>query len=654
MNLIELECDNQNSSGFQDDDTWWGSFSMEEDNHRNNLVNDAENYQHTGDMEDLFASDPKCPADYVEPQVAKRRKFNSDSTKSSSSATNTQEVVSPITESLSVFSQQAIPNQKTAEPNSSSNTTPKVTSQRTQRPTGQESLLSQVSPSGLNNSSKNDLPITPSNGQDTDLRTIPVINPVSSLNIHLSQSSTNAITTPEIFQTPSATHLLFIPESHQMVQQQPCGVTGVPLGPTISQSPQMQVDSNVYGHQLSPQQPRNQRPPFTAFLPEQNLCFTPFRRSLNQQPTTSVPQGSVQATQQPTEHATSLCLPAPPASNTNLQQSSPPVLDRSSIKPQLREVMEKFENKIKMDAELRQAFNIVFPARSIEVEELKRKMLSERRQAALRENVLKKMITEFQDNATAQEALQTRAMGLLTQLRADPQHDRSWVCLNYNKDGQLCNHIQKEFYLLAKVWKRRERCSKCKSKTHELSRKYLDDDAAISSWNFEKDGPAMPDNTQSLKRTRDMTDKPAVTPLFFVDPNRRQSLPSLTVAGQDLEQDSSSRWASLPPPTKKKTRNHAPLNNTKETRDTLRAALGTPSKAWMQAPKQIETIVLDDDNDEEVETDQSEESPDDTPAVEPETSFEDSMETDFEAAFDADFEAELEADLTAAFEEELV
>ncbi|KAF7855451.1 hypothetical protein EAF04_010193 [Stromatinia cepivora] len=654
MNLIELECDNQNFSGFQDDDTWWGSFSMEEDNHRNNLVDDAENYQHTRDIDDLFASDPKCPADYVEPQVAKRRKFNSDSTKtSSSSAKTTQEVVSPITESLSVFSQQAMPNRKTAEPISSSNTIRKVTSEITQQPTGQESLLSQVSSSGLNSSSNNDLSVTPSNGQDTDLRTIPVINPVSSLNTHLSQSSTNAITTPEIFQTPSATHLLSIPESHQMAQQQPCGLTGVPLGLTISQSPEMQVGSNVYGHQLSPQQQRSQRPPSTAFLPEQNLGFTPFRPSLNQQPT-SVPQGSVQAPQQPTEPTTSLCLPTSPSSNTNLQQSSPPILDRSSIKPQLREVMEKFENKIRMDAELRQAFNIVFPARSIEVEELKQKMLSERRQAALKENALKKMITEFQDNATAQEALQTRAMGLLTQLRADPQHDRSWVCLNYNKNGQLCNHIQKEFYLLAKVWKRRERCSKCKTKTHELSRKYLDDDAAISSWNFEKDGPTMPDNTQSLKRTRDMTDKPTVTPLLFVDPNRRQSLPSLSVAGQGLQQDSSSRWASLPPPTKEKTRNHAPLNNTKETRDTLRAALGTPSKAWMQAPKQIETIVLDDDNDEEAETDQSEESPDDSPAVEPETSFEDSMEHDFEAAFDADFEVELEADLTAALEEELV
>ncbi|CAD6445307.1 2a4a47cc-7ef8-487d-a6ed-046b2f22a85c [Sclerotinia trifoliorum] len=627
---------------------------MEEENYRNNLMKDAENFQLTGDIEDLFASGPKCPVDYVEPQVAKRRKFNSDSTKSSSpSPKNTREAVSPISESLSVFSQQAMPNQKTAEPNSSSNTTPRVTSQMAQHPTGQESLLSQESPSGLNNSSNNDLPITSFNGQDTDLQTIPIISQVSSPDIHLSQSSTNAITTPEIFQTPSGTHLIFIPEPHQIVQQQPCGVTGVPLGPTISQSPEMQVESNVYGHQLSPQRSHNQPRPFTEFLAEQNLGFTPLRRSLKQQPT-SLPQSSVQASQKPTEHATRLCLPTPPTPNTDLQQSSPPVLDRSSIKPQLREVMERFENKIRMDAELRQAFNIVFPARSIEVEELKQKMLNERRQAALKENALRKIITEYQDNITAQEALQTRAMGLLTQLRTDPKHDRSWVCLNYNKNGQLCNHIQKEFYLLAKVWRRRERCSKCKTKTHELSRKYLDDDAAISSWNFEKDGPAMPENTQSLKRTRDMTDKPAVTPLLFVDSNRRQSLPSLTVAGKDLQQDSSSRWASLPPPTQKKARNHLPLNNNKETRDTLRAALGAPSKTWMQAPKQIETIVLDDDNEEEVETDQSEESPNDTPAVEAETRYEDSMEADFDAAFNADLEAELEADLTAAFEEELV
>ncbi|APA12181.1 hypothetical protein sscle_09g069510 [Sclerotinia sclerotiorum 1980 UF-70] len=651
MNLIELECDNQNSSGFQDDDTWWDSFSMEDYNYRNNLVKDAENFQHTGNIEDLFASGPKCPVDYVEPQVAKRRKFNSDSTKSSSSATRTLEAVSPINESLSIFSPQAMPNQKIAEPNSSSNTTPKVTSQITQHPTGQKSLLSQEPPSGLKNSNI-DLPNTPFNGQGTNLGTIPIISPVSSLNIHLSESSTVAITTPEIFQTASSTHLVSIPESQQMLQQQPCGVAGIPLGPTILQSPQMQVDSNVSGHQFSPQHSHKQRQSFTEFLPEQNPGFTPLQPPVNQQPA-SVSEGSVQASQQPTGHATRLCLPTPPTSNTDLQQSSP-VLDRSSIKPQLREVMEKFENKIKMDAELRQAFNIIFPARSIEVEELKQKMLNERRQAALKENALKKTITEYQDNATAQEALQTRAMGLLTQLRTDPKHDRSWVCLNYNKNGQLCNHIQKEFYLLAKVWRRRERCSKCKTKTHELSRKYLDDDAAISSWNFEKDGPAMSENTQSLKRTRDMTDKPAVTPLLFVDSNRRQSLPSLTAAGKDLQQDSSSRWASLPPLTKKKTRNHLPLNNTKETRDTLRVALGTASKAWMQAPKQIETIVLDDDNEKEVGTDQLGGSPDNTPAAEAEIGFEDSMEADFDAAFNADLEAELEADLTAAFEEELV
>ncbi|THV54977.1 hypothetical protein BGAL_0016g00200 [Botrytis galanthina] len=662
----EMDYNDQNSLGLQDDYSLWGSFSMEENNLEDNSLDGFSFWNETGNIDDLYNSGPKCPDNYVEPPVPKRRKFNSDSTtKSLSFDSATQEVSSPITESLSVFSQQAMPTRKTTESASPLNT-PKATSEVYQQAIGQESLLSQGSSSGLQICSNKDGPTTSPDGQATDIQTVPATNSAYSASdhSHVSQPITNTnVTGPENVQTPSATHILSTPESHQIVQQQPCGVTGVPLGPTYTQSPQrssMRVASDSYGHQVSPNQPHAQRKPFTAF-PPQNLGFTPFRRSFNQQ-ATSGSRDSIQAPQQATEQGTRLFLPSrPTSSDTTAQKSLPQSLDRSSIPPQLRELMEKFENKIRMDADLRNAFNIVFPSRSMEVEELKQKIINERQQASQRENALKNMLTELQDNATAQEALQTRAMGLLTQLRANPQNDRSWVCRNFSKEhGKPCNHVQKEFYLTKKVWKRRERCSKCKSKVHELNRQYLNDDTAVSSWNFEQLGPfgapfpAPPEfqRPEPLDHTVNMFNKTEKSPIIWVDSARRQSLPTLPVDDKDVQQSTESRWASLPPPTKK-TRDHTPLNHSKATQNALRAALGTQPKAWMQPPKHIETIVLDDESDEDDETDQSQESFKEAPAVEEDTGVENTMDADFEAEFNAEFEAELEADLTTALEAEV-
>ncbi|KAI9642767.1 hypothetical protein NHQ30_008499 [Ciborinia camelliae] len=699
----------QNSSGFQDDSDLWGSFYMEDNNHQENIPYDLSD-------ESLFANDPKRPKDYVDPPVAKRRKFNSvPTTDSSSSASPTQENSSPITESLDVFSQQVMPTQKTAEPTPSSNTTLKVTSETTQQVIGQNSPLSQVLTHGLNTSSNNDLPITP------------FINPISLLN-NFSQSPTNTIITPEIFQTPSATHLLSIPESRQIVQQQPCGVTGVPLGPTIS---------STYGHPHSPQQQRNERRQFSDFIPEKNVGFEPFRRSRNkqsmfvprgsvqatqqpmsvlrgpvqasqqpmsiprgsvqanqqpiavpqgsvqasqqpmfvprgsvqatQQPMSiprgsvqanqqpiAVPQGSVQASQQPTDHAPRLHLPSRPTSNATLQQFSPQTLDRNFIRPELRETMEKLEAKLRIDAGLRQAFNTVFPARSIEVEQLKQMITNERHQALVRENALKKEIREFQENAMTQDILQSKAMDVYTQLRATPKSDRSWVCLNNDKNGVICKHIQKEFYVSGKMWKRRERCSKCHTKCVEKNRKYFDNDAAISAWTFQNNTAAMTNTPQTLNCTRDMVDNTAETPLYFADTPSRQSPPDIPVASQGLQQDESSKWDSFPPLNKKKSRNSAPLSISKSTQEALRIAIGTPTKPWMQEPKTTkpwmqepkkkpEIIVLDDDSDEEVEMTPSQESSDNSPAVQQETNFEDAVEVGSDANFDADFNAEFDA-----------
>ncbi|TGO40364.1 hypothetical protein BHYA_0038g00380 [Botrytis hyacinthi] len=635
MTLVESEYNDQNSLGLQDDYSLWGSFSMEENNLQDNSLDEYSLWNETGNIDDLYNSGPKCPDDYVEPPVPKRRKFNSDSTtKSSSFDSATQEVASPITESLSVFSQQAMPIRKTTESASQLNT-PKATSEVYQQAIGQKSLLSQGSSSGLQSSSNKDGP-TPPNGQATDIQTVPATNSAysTSSHSHVSQLITNtSVTGQENFQTSSATHILSIPESHQIVQQQPCGVTGVPLGATYTRSPQrspMRVAPDSYGHQVSPRQLHTQRKPFTAF-PPQNLGFTPFRRSINQQ-ATSGSRDSIQAPQQATKQGTKLFLPSrPTSSDTTAQKSLPQSLDRSSIPPQLRELMEKFENKIRMDADLRNAFNIVFPSRSMEVEELKQKIINERQQASQRENALKNMLTELQDNATAQEALQTRAMGLLTQLRANPQHDRS-----------------------------RERCSKCKAKVHELNRQYLNDDTAVSSWNFEQLGPfgapfpAPPEfqSPEPLDHTVNMSNKTEKSPTIWVDSTRRQSLPTLPVDDKDVQQSTESRWASLPPPTKKP-RDHTPLNYSKATQNALRAALGTQPKAWMQPPKHIETIVLDDESDEDDETDQSQESFKETPAVEEKTGVGNTMDADFEAEFNAEFEAELEADLTTALETEV-
>ncbi|TGO28445.1 hypothetical protein BPAE_0027g00120 [Botrytis paeoniae] len=654
----EMGYNDQNSLGFQDDYSLWGSFSMEENNPQDNALDEYSLWNETGNIDDLYNSGPKCPDDYVEPPVPKRRKFNSDSTtKPSSFEPATQEVASPITESLSFFSQQAMPIRKTTESASPLNA-PKATSEVFQQAIGQESLLSQVSSFGLQISSNKDGPTTSPNGQATDIQTVPATNSAYSASNHsyVSQPITStSVTAPELVQTPSATHTLSIPESHQIFQQQPCGVISVPLGPTFIRSPQrsqMRVASDSYGHQVSPNQPHTQKRPFTAF-PPQNLGFTPFRRSFNQQ-ATSGSRDSIQASQQATEQGTRLFLPSRPTSaGTTAQKSLPQSLDRTSIPPQLREVMEKFENKIRMDADLRNAFNIVFPSRSMEVEELKQKIINERQQASQRENALKNMLTELQDNATAQEALQTRAMGLLTQLRANPQHDRS----NFNKEhGQPCNNVQKEFYLTKKVWKRRERCSKCKAKVHELNRQYLNDDTAVASWNFEQLGPFGPafpappefQRPEPLDYTRNMSNKTERSPTIWVDSARRQSLPTLLVDDKDVQQSTESRWASLPPPTKK-TRDHTPLNYSKATQNALRAALGTQPKAWMQPPKHIETIFLDDESDQGDETDQSQEIFNETPAVEQATGVESTMDADF----DAEFEAELEADLTTALETEV-
>ncbi|KAF7882422.1 uncharacterized protein EAF02_005785 [Botrytis sinoallii] len=667
-NLIGLtppsfeQYNDQNSLGFQDDYSLWGSFSMEENNLQDNALDEYSLWNETGNIDDLYNNGPKCPDDYVEPPVPKRRKFNSDSTtKPSSFESATQEAASPITDSLSVFSQQAMPIQKTTESASPLNA-PKAPSEVFQQTIGQESLLSQVSSSGLQISSDKDGPTTSPSGRATDIQNVPATNSAysASNHSHVSQPTTStSVTAPEIGQTPSATHILSIPESHQTVQQQPCGVTGVPLGPTYirsSQRSQMRVASDSYGHQVSPNQTHTQRRPFTAF-PPQNIGFTPFRCSFNQH-ATSGSRDSNQAPQEATEQGTRLFLPSgPTSSGTTTQKSLPQCLDRSSIPPQLREVMEKFENKIRMDADLRNAFNIVFPSRSMEVEELKQKIINERHQASQRENALKNMLTELQDNATAQEALQTRAMGLLTQLRANPQHDRSWVCRNFNKEhGQPCNNVQKEFYLTKKVWKRRERCSKCKAKVHELNRQYLNDDTAVASWNFEQLGPFGPafpappefQRPESLEHTRNTSDKAEKNTVIWVDSARRQSLPTLPVDDKDVQESTESRWASLPPPTKK-TRDHTPLNYSKATQNALRAALGTQPKAWMQPPKHIETIVLDDESDQDDETDESQESFNEIPAVEQETGVENTMDADF----DAEFEAELEADLTTALETEV-
>ncbi|KAF7946219.1 hypothetical protein EAE96_009221 [Botrytis aclada] len=635
---------------------------MEENDLQNNSLNGYSLWNETGNLDDLYNSGPKCPDDYVEPPVPKRRKFNSDpTTKSSSFDSATQEVASPITESLSVFSQQAMPIQKTTESTSPSNA-PKATSEAFQQAIGQESLRSQASSSELQKSSSEDDATTLSNGQAADIQTGPVTNSAHSSANHVSQSlSSISVTAPEIVQPPSATRRLSILESHQTVQQQPCEVNGVPLGQTFLRSPQrsqVRVASDNYGHQGSPNQPHTQRRPFSAF-PPQTLGFTPFRRPFNQQ-ATSGSRDSIQAPQQTTEQRTRLFLPSmPTSSDTNAQKSLPQSLDRSSIPPQLRVVMEKFENKIRMDSDLRNAFNIVFPSRSIEVEELKQKIINERQQASHRESALKNMLTELQDNATAQEALQTRAMGLLTQLRADPEHNRWWVCRNFNKeDGQPCNNVQEEFYLIKKVWKRRERCSKCKAKVHELHRIYLDDDEAVAAWNLEQLGPSVPafpgppefQRPGHVEHTVNKVNKTNKNPIVWVDPARRQSLPTLPVDDKEVQQSTESRWASLPPPTKK-TRDHTPLNYSKATQNALRAALGTQPKAWMQPPKHIETIVLDDESDHDDETDQSQES-NGTPAVEQETGFENSMDAAFEADFHAEFEAELEADLTTALEAE--
>ncbi|TGO12835.1 hypothetical protein BTUL_0081g00110 [Botrytis tulipae] len=634
-NTSEMDYNDQNSLDLQDDYSLWGSFSMEENNLQNNSLDEYSLWNETGNIDDLYNSGPKCPDDYVEPPVPKRRKFNSDSTtKSSSFEPATQEVASPITESLSVFSQQAMPIRKTTESASPLNAS-EATGEVYQQAIGQEPLLSQGSSSGLQISSEKDGPTSP-NGQATDIQTVPATNSAysASNHSHVSQPITNtSVTGPENVQNPSATHILSIPESHQIVQQQLCRVTGVPLGPTYTRSPQrssMRVALDSYGHQAPPNQPHTQRKPFTAF-PPQNLGFTPFRRSFNQQ-ATSGSLDSIQAPQQATEQGTSLFLPSrPTSSDITAQKSSPQSLDRSSIPPQLRELMEKFENKIRMDADLRKAFNIVFPSRNMEVEELKQKIVNERQQASQREKALKNMLTELQDNATAQEALQTRAMGLLTQLRANPQHDRS-----------------------------RERCSKCKAKVHELNRQYLNDDTAVSSWNFEQLGPfgapfpAPPEfqRPEPLDHAVNMSKKTEKSPTIWVDSARRQSLPTLPVDDKDVQQSTESRWASLPPPTKK-TRDHTPLNYSKATQNALRAALGTQPKAWMQPPKHIETIVLDDESDEDDETDQSQESFKETPAFEEETGVENTMDADFEAEFNAEFEAELEADLTTALEAEV-
>ncbi|KAF7931073.1 uncharacterized protein EAE97_009282 [Botrytis byssoidea] len=670
-NLIGLtppsfeQYNDQNPLGLQDYYSLWGSFSMEESNLQDNSLDEYSLWNETGNIDDLYNSGPKCPDDYVEPPVPKRRKFNSDSTpKSSCFDSATQEVASPITESLSAFSQQAMPIRKTTESASPLNA-PKATSEVCRQAIGQESLLSQGSSSGLQISSDKDGPTSP-NGQATDIQTVQATNSAycASNHSHVSQPITiTSVTGQENVQNPSATHILSIPESPQIVQQRPCGVTGVPLGPTYARSPQlssMRVASDSYGHQVPPNQPHTQRKPFTAF-PPQNLGFTPFRRSFNQQ-ATSGSRDSTQAPQQAIEQGTRLFLPPrPTSSDTTAQKPMPQSLDRSSIPPQLRELMEKFENKIRMDADLRNAFNIVFPSRNMEVEELKQKIINERQQASQRENALKNMLTELQDNATAQEALQTRAMGLLTQLRANPQHDRSWVCRNFSKEhGQPCNHVQKEFYLTKKVWKRRERCSKCKAKVHELNRQYLNDDTAVSSWNFEQLGPfgapfpAPPEfqRPQPLDHTMNMSNRTEKNPIIWVDSARRQSLPSLPVDDKNAQQSTESRWASLPPPTKK-TRDHTPLNYSKATQNALRAALGTQPKAWMQPPKHIETIVLDDESDEDDETNQSQESFKETPAAEEETGVENIMDADFEAEFNAEFEAELKADLTTALETEV-
>ncbi|QSZ32058.1 hypothetical protein DSL72_001627 [Monilinia vaccinii-corymbosi] len=605
----------QNSTGVEDDLDYWfgtGSYDFEDENiSPNNFADDFATYQVTGNIDDLQASAPKCPEDYVEPPVARRRRFNSDSA--------AHKIASPITDSLAAFSQQVMPIQKTTESTSLLNTTPKVTSETTQKATGQELPLS-----GSNNSSNSELPITPSNGQVTGLPTPPIIISVSPLN-NLSQSSVDTTTTPEIYQTPSASHMLVLPEG---------GVAGVPLAPMMT----MHVDSHAYDPQSLPQKPRSPLIPFTGFSPAQKLDFEPFRRSKNHQ-STSIPRGSVATTQKSTEQATNTCLPSRPTSNITHQQSSLQALDRSSIKPQLREVMEKFETKIKMDEDLRRAFNIVFPSRVTEVETLKQTILNERRQAAIREKALRREIKELQENAINQDALQSRAMDILAQLRANPPNDRPWVCLNYDRDtGRLCHRIHREFYLANKVWKRRERCTKCRARTFEKNRIYFNNDEEVSAWTARNANPVTSNSSSSLKRTRDMLDN-TENQSSVVDPTRRQSLPTLTVAEQGLQQNAASRWASVPPPTKKKARDHAPLSNSKDTQNTLRAALGTPTKSWMQEPKPIETIVLDDDS-EEVETDQSQESSDDSRAGQKENN----------DAMDAEFEAELEAEFTAALE----
>lgn len=650
-------------------DWWSGSFELED-----GFLEDYSLYQQTGDPEDLWAAAPKCPVDYVEPPPAKRQRFSSNSaTGSSSSMPTTQQSASPITDSLNAFSSQVMPTLKVTEPSTPalSVTTPKPTSEVAQEATGQESPISQVSLAGMINPSNSEHPITRSNDQGTGFQTRSDLNQIS-------QSSTNTVITPENSQTPLATQSMTLPEGVQTVTLEPSETTGIAKGPML----QMHIESNAYGTQVSPQKTPSPRRSVSDSLPLKTSDFTSFKRSTNKQ-SKSYSQGLATTPPRSTELATSFCLPTfptrpiQPTCSIIPRQAPTQALERNTIQPQLRDVMEKFEAKIQRDDDLRQAFNIVFPgefnytqsivARSLtsiigritEVETLKQMILNERHQAAIRENALKDEIRWYQENATTQEALQTRAMDVLTHLRANPSTDRSWVCLNYNKDtGGRCNHIHKEFYLSNKLWKRRERCQKCKSKVHEKSRKYFDDDAEISAWLHINDPPADPE-TQPLKRTRDMMESSTHTQLYFVDPSRRQSLPDIAASGQGLQQTATSRWTSLPPPTKKY-RNHTPLSNSKDTQATLRAVLGTSSRSWMQPPKPIETIVLDDDSDEEDDTDQSQESSDDTqqsstdsPAVAPENYVDGPMNNGFDAEFEVDFDAEFDAEFNAQFVDQL-
>ncbi|KAM3074639.1 hypothetical protein ACMFMG_008067 [Clarireedia jacksonii] len=268
--------------------------------------------------------------------------------------------------------------------------------------------------------------------------------------------------------------------------------------------------------------------------------------------------------------------------------------NRALIRPELRTAIERFEKKVETDEEVRQAFNIVFPGRSAEVEQLKNTIILEREQAASRERALHNIVKQLRLFLPNNGKLEPRTGEVAETLLETPKENHYWMCRlqDLRITSQPCGGINQEWYFEKPMWILRRKCSKCMRLCGAGYRQRVGDDF-VKAINATIPPPTskIPYKKRKQSRMIDLT-----VGETYVEAAHRLSLPVVTSVAEALARkaESSRSNSSLSPHLNTRTE-VGTFKIPESTRDVLRRQLGHKD-GWVGSHERNEVIDLNGDD----------------------------------------------------------